>query len=116
MIIAIITLIFLILTIWLFVKLESFGFATLFLTIVLIIMHNQYYLKGYNYNKLVIEKNTIEETLKFSRKNEINLESVGIVNEINRFNKKLNKLKYKNTTFWFDQYIDDRIMKLKPIK
>lgn len=73
-------------------------------------------MKSYDYELFVEERSAFEETLKNSRENGCDLETATIVKEVSEWNVLLANCKYKNKTLFFDQYIDDRIETLNPIK
>lgn len=72
--------------------------------------------KSYEYEITLEKRNAFQETLNIARENNNNLESAAILSEIANFNASLAKEKYKNNTLWFDQFIDDRIDTMEPIK
>lgn len=55
-------------------------------------------------------------TLNNSRENGNELEVAAIVNNISKWNEELSQTQYENTLFFIDDYIDDRVDSLKPIK
>lgn len=71
---------------------------------------------SYSYNKWVLERESFVETLKESRDNGRELESVAIIKEVAEWNKSLISNKYDNKTFLLGDYVDDRVETLKPIK
>ena len=73
-------------------------------------------LKSYEYGLFVKKRNSFELTLKEARKNGNEYETAAIVKDVAQWNIKLAVYKYDNKTLFFDQYIDDRIELLKPIK
>ena len=70
----------------------------------------------YDYELFVVKKESFQRTLSESRLNSRELESATILKEVVEWNKDLAERKYNNTTLFFDQYYDDRIMELEPIK
>ena len=75
-----------------------------------------YFTVEYKYELFVEERNAFEQTLNEARKNGNKYETAAIVKEVAKWNQKLAKHKYNNKTILFDQYIDDRIELLEPIK
>ena len=73
-------------------------------------------LVNYEYGMFVEKRNAFEQTLKLSRENGNDYETAAIVKEVAQWNIKLAERKYDNKTFVLDQYIDDRIETLEPIK
>ncbi len=71
---------------------------------------------NYGYEQLLVKRDSIEETLQYARKNNNPIELATISQDINKFNQELASSKYVNTTLLFDQYIDDRIMNIPPIR
>ena len=93
------------------------GVLTSIITGVLLILHvAQISLASYEYHKLAIKRTSIVETLKESRTNSGVIERAAITKDVIKFNSYIAELKYKNTTSFFDPYIDDRIELMKPIK
>ena len=73
-------------------------------------------LKTYAYNQFVVKRNAFQETIVNARKNKNQYEVAAISQEIAKFNIELAEAKYDNSTFFLDQYVDDRIESLEPIK
>ena len=73
-------------------------------------------LASYEYHKLATKRISIVETLKESRTNSGVIERAAITKDVIKFNSYIAELKYENSTFFFDPYIDDRIELMKPIK
>ena len=73
-------------------------------------------LRSYNYEVFVAERNAFEQTLSEARKNNNPLEVAAIVSKVAEWNQELASSKYNNSTLFLDQYIDDRIDTLEPIK
>ena len=71
---------------------------------------------SYSYELFVVKRDAFEKTLNDSRKNGNQYETAAIVKEVSEWNTKLAEYKYDNNTLYFDQYIDDRIEDLEPIK
>ena len=74
------------------------------------------FLKEYDYNMFIKKRNAFEQTLHDARENGNDLENATITKEILDWNVDLARRKYNNTTLLLNQYIDDRIMDLEPIK
>jgi transposase len=70
----------------------------------------------YRYGLFVEKRNAFEQTLNEARKNGNEYETAAIVKEVAQWNQMFAEYKYKNKTIFFDQYIDDRIESLEPIK
>lgn len=73
-------------------------------------------LVSYEYGLFLEKRNAFEQTLKVARENGNEYETAAIVKEVAQWNVKLAESKYDNKTLFFDQYIDDRVELLKPIK
>ena len=71
---------------------------------------------SYEYELFVQKRNAFEQTLKNARENGNEYETAAIVKEVAQWNVELAEYKYDNKTLYFDQYIDDRIELLEPIK
>lgn len=71
---------------------------------------------SYNYGLFVEKRNAFERTLNEARKNANEYETAAIIKEVAQWNQKLAEYKYDNKTLFFDQYIDDRVELLEPIK
>jgi hypothetical protein len=71
---------------------------------------------SYSYNLFVEKRTAFVETLQNAREAGNEYETAAIVKEVAAWNGKLAEMQYKNKTFFFDCYVDDRIQKLKPIK
>lgn len=72
--------------------------------------------KGVDYNSLLNKRVSIINSLDKAREISNNLESAAILKEIIDFNTKIADAKYTNKTFFFGQYIDDRVEGIEPIK
>lgn len=70
----------------------------------------------YDYGMYKTQRESFEQTLQASRESDNPYESAAIVKEVAAWNTQLARLKYKNNTLFWDQYIDDRIEDLEPIK
>jgi hypothetical protein len=82
-----------------------------------LVMHLLFWaLASYDYNLFVEKRNSFVFTLESSRENKRDLESAAILKEISDWNQELASQKYNNTLFLLDDYIDDRIEYLEPIK
>ena len=75
-----------------------------------------YFTVEYEYGLFVEKRNAFEQTLNEARNNGNEYETAAIVKEVAQWNQKLAEYKYDNKTIFFDQYIDDRIELLEPIK
>ena len=71
---------------------------------------------SYSFDKALLERKELVDILELSRKNKNNLESATIYKSILEFNNTLAVAKYDNTFFFLDDYIDDRIKYVEPIK
>ena len=73
-------------------------------------------LVSYKYGLFVEKRNAFEQTLQFARENGNEYETAAIVKDVAEWNQKLAEYKYDNKTIFLDQYFDDRIELLEPIK
>lgn len=73
-------------------------------------------LVSYEYGLFVEKRNAFEQTLQVARENGNEYETAAIIKEVAQWNVKLAEAKYDNKTMYFDQYIDDRVELLEPIK
>jgi hypothetical protein len=73
-------------------------------------------LVSYNYETFMVERNAFEQTLHESRENGNEYETAAIVKEVAEWNQKLALEQYNNTTLYLNQFIDDRIELVEPIK
>ena len=73
-------------------------------------------LVSYEYGLFVEKRNAFEQTLQVARENGNEYETAAIVKGVAKWNVKLAEAKYDNKTMYFDQYIDDRVDLLEPIK
>ena len=71
---------------------------------------------SYHFELFVVERDSFENTLNSVRKNGNEYETVAVIKEVAEWNRRLARDKYDNTTWFYDQYIDDRINDLKPIE
>lgn len=71
---------------------------------------------SYQFNKLIVKRESFVNSLEESRKNGRELESATILKEISDFNQELASDKYDNKIWFLGQYIDDRIETVQPIK
>ena len=98
---------------------ETFEFFCILITILSIIflmIHITIWLSStYRYEIHIFERNSFIESLETARVNKNNIELASISKDIIEYNKDLAILKFENTGI-LDCYIDDRILKLKPIK
>ena len=65
---------------------------------------------------MVTNRDAFQQTLDISREVGNENESATIIRDVVEFNKWLAQEKLDNTTWWFDQYIDDRIIDVEPIQ
>lgn len=73
-------------------------------------------LVSYNYEVWLVERNSFESTINDVRERGNEYETIAMAKDIIEWNKQLVVLQYENTTLYFDQFIDDRIHDLEPIK
>tara|TARA_R110000868_G_scaffold76573_5_gene220151 strand:- start:520 stop:888 length:369 start_codon:yes stop_codon:yes gene_type:complete len=73
-------------------------------------------LVGYNFNQFVAQRDAFELTLNNSREGGNEYEAAAIIKEVATWNIQLAQMKYDNSTLLADQYIDDRVEDLEPIK
>ena len=71
---------------------------------------------SYHYDLYVVKRNAFIDTLKDIREGGNEHETEAVYRDILEANAELRVEQYDNGTFFYDQYIDDRIMDLKPIK
>ena len=96
---------------------EGLGILSLIFGGFFLLTHLLFYLHArYNYELFVEKRNAFEQTLNESRESSNKYENAAIVKEVAAWNQELAKSKYQNKTIFFDQYIDDRIESLEPIK
>jgi predicted ferric reductase len=69
-----------------------------------------------NYNLFVTRRQAFAETLERARQDNNSLELASISREISEFNQILAQLKYENSLFFLQDYVDDRFMDLEPIR
>lgn len=96
-------------------ELTSFFFI-IFSSIILLIHLLFWSLSSYNFNLFNTERDAFKQTLEISRESGNLLETATIVTEISDWNQKLASVKYHNSIYILDCYIDDRIEELEPIK
>lgn len=72
--------------------------------------------KSYRYNRFVVERTVIEQTIQNARTNNQIMENATITKTIIEWNTKLAQEQYEKTLPLFKDFIDDRILTLKPIK
>lgn len=83
----------------------------------LLLLHSiGYFTVEYGYGLFIEKRNAFEQTLNEARKNGNEYETAAIVKEVAQWNQKLAESKYDNKTIFLDQYIDDRVDSLKPIR
>jgi hypothetical protein len=73
-------------------------------------------LRSYDYELFFTQRQAFEMTLHDARQNNNPLEVATIVGKVAEWNEELASSKYNNSTLFLDQYIDDRIDTLEPIK
>lgn len=86
-------------------------FAGIFLLIHVLFMCTA----SYRFNKFVIQRKAFTQSLEYARKTENQLELASLTREVSEWNQQLAIEKYDNTVFILKDYIDDRIISLKPI-
>ena len=87
------------------------------MSLILLFLHSlAYFTANYNYGLFVAERDAFEETLKEARENGSEYEIAAITKDVAEWNRALAELKYSNKTLFFDQYVDDGIELLEPIK
>lgn len=70
----------------------------------------------YNYELFVAQRDAFEQTLNDARENGNEYETAAIVKDVAEWNQLLAASKYQNKIAFLDQYIDDRVETLEPIK
>ena len=71
---------------------------------------------SYRYKCLVAEREAIAMTLEHARSSENNIELAAITKDLCEFNSKLAEEKLNNSVFLLKDYVDDRVMDIKPIQ
>jgi lipopolysaccharide export LptBFGC system permease protein LptF len=95
---------------------DFFGIGICVLTFVFLLMHIPTWLSAsYRYERHIVERNSMIESLETARQNKNNIELASITKDIIEYNKNLAILKFQDDGF-LDVYIDDRMLLLKPIK
>jgi len=96
---------------------EPLGFMMVAIFSIWLLIHTiMWGLTTYDYYMFVVKRNAFEQTLSDSRENGNEYETAAIVKEVAEWNISLATRQYDNKTFYLDQYHDDRIEDLKPIK
>lgn len=72
--------------------------------------------KGYNYNEFKSRKQAIEQTIRYSRQHGSEIERAAIIQKMTVINEVLAHMKYQNSIFLMDEFIDDRIDTMQFIK
>ena len=94
-----------------------FSLLVAILSSILLIIHIVFFaIKPYTYGEFAARRSSFEQTLGNARINGNQYEIATIVRDIADWNIELASLQYSNSTDFLDQYIDDRIETLKPIK
>ncbi len=68
---------------------------------------------GYQYEIFIKERSAFEVTLDTSREKERIYENAAIISKVTEWNSELSVMKYDNSLWLFDCYIDDRIEKIE---
>jgi len=92
------------------------GFIILFFSMALIFHCFYFFMTPYNYEIFLTKRNAFEQTLLESRESGNFYETAAIVKEVAIWNEELAMQKYINSFLLLDQYVDDRIESLEPIK
>lgn len=71
---------------------------------------------SYRYESFVAQRDAFEQTLEDARESGNAYEVMAIVKDVAQWNTDLAARKYDNSTIFLDQYIDDKIESLEPIK
>lgn len=96
---------------------EILGFIMCVIFGTFLLIHSiAYFTVEYDYGLFVEKRNAFEQTLNDLRKNGNDYETAAIVKEVAKWNQELAVYKYDNKTIFLDQYIDDRVELLEPIK
>lgn len=89
----------------------------MWISLFILILHSiELSMVSYDYRLYVNKRDAFIQTLETSRANGYTYETAAIVSSIADRNIELARKKFKNKTFLFDCYIDDRIETLEPIK
>jgi uncharacterized ion transporter superfamily protein YfcC len=95
---------------------ELIGVAICIFTFIYLLIHiPTWLLASHKYERHIVERNSMIESLETARENKNNIELASITKDIIEYNKNLAILKFEDDGF-LDIYIDDRILLLKPIK
>jgi hypothetical protein len=98
-------------------RFEILGICMIIIFALALIFHSfAWGMKSYNYELFVEKRNSFEQTLIYAREKGNNFETAAIVSEVAKLNMKLVSDKYRNKTLLLDQYFDDRVELLEPIK
>jgi CBS domain containing-hemolysin-like protein len=73
-------------------------------------------LASYNYNIMNVKRASFIQTLENTRSTNNPIELAAITKDISEWNQELAAEKYNNTVYLLQDYTDDRIMSLEPIK
>ena len=96
---------------------EALGVIICVIFVMWLFIHSiSFFTVEYSYGLFVEKRNAFQKTLNESRRNGNEYETAAIVKEVAEWNVKLAEYKYDNKTLYFDQYIDDRVELLEPIK
>lgn len=96
---------------------EGLGLLLIIFGVTYLIIHSLAFgLKSYEYELFVVKREAFVESLNYARENKLEYESMAILKEITVWNQELAEAQYDNKTLFLDQYIDDRVETLKPIK
>ncbi len=96
---------------------DIFGFLIGFIFGIALIIHTIVTsTRSYQYDIFIQEKESFEETLKFSREFGNEYESATILKEVIEINATIKLNKWHNKNWFLGQYVDDRIEDLQPIK
>ena len=100
-----------------YTKFEWLNWIILITSSFYLFIHSIFYpLSSFDYEMLEANRNSIQKSLNDSRILGNKYESATVLRDVLDFNIRLAERKYMNKTLFFDQYIDDRIDSLKPIK
>ncbi len=95
---------------------EFFGVVVVIISGMYLIIHSVLWsTSSYTYEKFVVERESLVETLEYTRENNNQIELASVTLSIIKFNKELASAKYDNDIFLLKDYIDDRVKDLKPI-
>ena len=93
------------------------GWSLAIISIIVLIFNTiQMLTPSYDYEILLAERNSYQESLNQLREIDNEFETLAIGEDIIDFNQHIARQKVQNKSWFYDSYIDDRIETLEPIK